>query len=123
MTKREFIVLKSKISEELKNISLLQEELSTRGLLDNNKIEVYFKDDNFKARAVGSILHDFYVVAENIFKNIAKEIDESVPTDSTWHISLLKQMSIEIKINELRPAVVTKQTAEKIDQYRSFRHV
>jgi len=124
MTGKEFLVLKAKIEDEFKNIEHLKEELSSRGLFDKcreDRFDVYFGNDKFKLRAVGSVLHDFYVAVENIFKTIAREIDETVPSDPSWHISLLKQMSVSI--DGVRPPVISKETERYLDQYRAFRHV
>jgi len=38
-------------------------------------------------------LHSFYNGLENIFKLIAKKIDEQNPTSERWHIELLDQMA------------------------------
>ncbi len=123
MTGKELKVLQAKIDGELENINQLKEELQSRGIIskDRQYVLAFLNDDNFNARAVGSILHDFYVAVENIFKYIASEVDESFPADPSWHISLLKQMSTEIK--DIRPPVIKRETAQKIHPYRSFRHV
>ena len=39
--------------------------------------------------ALATMLHSFYTGVENIFKRIAIEIDNSLPTGAFWHSELL----------------------------------
>ncbi|HHY91938.1 MAG TPA: hypothetical protein GX511_01195 [Firmicutes bacterium] len=124
MTKKEYLLVQAKIAAELNNIAALEEELAAHGLLATtppDKSPAFPSGDSFQLRALGSVLHDFYVAVENIFETIAREIDESLPSDPAWHVALLKQMTLVVP--ELRPAVIGKTTAAKLDQYRAFRHV
>jgi len=124
MTKKEFLLVQAKIAAELNNIAALEEELAAHGFLaatPPGKLPAFPSGDSFQFRALGSVLHDFYVAVENIFEVIAREIDESLPSGPAWHIALLKQMTLAVP--ELRPAVIRKATAAKLDQYRAFRHV
>lgn len=66
-------------------------------------------------------LHGFYAGAERIFLAIARDIDQTVPSDSTWPRSLLMQMSAPL--NNTRPAVLQQSTRLCLDEYRAFRHV
>lgn len=124
MTGKEFSVLIARIKEELDNIDALYQELKRNGIIKEKQNElpsVYLKDDTFVLRATASILHDFYVSVENIFKIICKELDESMPEGSDWHVQLLKQVSMEIP--GVRPKVISKKAMLDLDEYRGFRHV
>jgi hypothetical protein len=66
-------------------------------------------------------LHGFYNGLERVFENIAKEIDGYLPRGEQWHQELLSQMGKEIQ--GVRPAVISEQTLNQLDEYRSFRHV
>lgn len=44
-----------------------------------------------------------------------------MPVDEKWHRNLLLQMTLDIP--DVRPALITKETADKLDEYRAFRHV
>jgi len=66
-------------------------------------------------------LHGFYSGVERIFEDIAREMEGSVPTGPDWHQDLLLQMSAGI--DEVRPAVITRETRYCLDEYRGFRHV
>ncbi|MCS6849174.1 MAG: hypothetical protein RMN52_15830 [Anaerolineae bacterium] len=66
-------------------------------------------------------LHDFYAGIERIFQNIATHVDRDVPAGSEWHRELLRQMSFEAPV--VRPAVVSSETADALDEYLRFRQV
>lgn len=66
-------------------------------------------------------LHGFYAGVETIFEDIARAVDDHVPTGPDWHRSLLLQMSG--KTQALRPAVIRPNTRICLDEYRRFRHV
>lgn len=123
MTRKQIIVIATRLKEELDNIQGLHTELADRGLTGSKKKikSVINPGDTFTLRAVGSILHDFYVAAENIFGTIAREIDEKLPAGEHWHRELLMQMILDIP--EVRPPVLSRETAFKLDEFRAFRHV
>lgn len=66
-------------------------------------------------------LHGYYSGVERIFEDIARTIDESVPSTPDWHQSLLIQMTG--KNSDLRPAVISSELRDTLDEYRGFRHV
>lgn len=66
-------------------------------------------------------LHGFYSGVEQIFEDIARTVDGAVPDGSEWHISLLRQMTAEL--GDARPAVISVQTRQFLDDYRGLRHV
>lgn len=66
-------------------------------------------------------LHSYYTGIERIFEDIARTIETSLPSGSTWHVDLLTQMSTEVE--EIRPAVIAKETRDCLDAYRGLRHV
>ena len=66
-------------------------------------------------------LHGFYSGIERLFEHIARHIDGGLPPGDTWHRDLLQQMAHEVA--DLRPAVISSSTAERLDEFRRFRHV
>ena len=66
-------------------------------------------------------LQSFYAGIERIFKDIARSIDQTLPTGPDWHQNLLIQMAVEI--SSTRPPVITQETRYGLDEYRAFRHV
>jgi hypothetical protein len=66
-------------------------------------------------------LHGFYAGIEQIFEDIARTLDGSIPPGPNWHQALLLQMSSEVA--GIRPAVLSGATRQCLDEYRSFRHI
>lgn len=66
-------------------------------------------------------LHGFYTGVEHIFEDIARTLENSVPSGSEWHMDLLTQMAGEIE--GVRPAVISLETRACLDEYRGLRHV
>jgi len=58
---------------------------------------------------------------ERVFEAIAKSIDRTVPAGEKWHKKLLEQMTDEI--SGIRPAVISIETREALDNFRMFRHL
>lgn len=78
------------------------------------------KDEDYLG-SVGFDLQSFYQGVERVFQTIAKSIDRSVPTGEKWHKTLLEQMANEV--SGIRPAVISMQTREAVDNFRMFRHL
>jgi len=78
-------------------------------------------DDPLYADSIALNLHGFYNGLERVFEQIAKEIDGNLPRGEQWHHELLLQMGKEIQ--GIRPAILSEQTLNQLDEYRAFRHV
>lgn len=113
---KKYLALISRIDDELFEIDKLTDKIleGWERVKDN-------RDSSFYLDSVALNLHGFYSAFERIFELIAQEIDESIPKGSSWHQDLLTQMKTEIK--KVRPAVISRNTYQKLDEYRSFRHV
>jgi hypothetical protein len=66
-------------------------------------------------------LHDLYAGLERVFRQIAATVDGSVPSGQEWHRELLRQMTMTLP--DIRPQVLSAESATAIDEYLSFRHV
>jgi hypothetical protein len=66
-------------------------------------------------------LHSFYTGIEHILEDIARTLENSMPSGSGWHADLLTQMSGEIE--GVRPAVISRETRNRLDEFRGLRHV
>lgn len=66
-------------------------------------------------------LHDFYAGLERIFQQIATTIDGNLPGGGEWHRDLLHQMQADLP--DLRPPVLSAETAQALDEFLRFRHV
>jgi len=113
--KNKRLTFMSKIEEELFEI----ETLVLRTLKAWESAER--TSDDLYLDSVALNLHGIHSGIEKIFELIAKDIDSSVPSGDSWHIELLKQMATEIK--QVRPAIISKQTFELLNEYRGFRHI
>jgi hypothetical protein len=124
VTAEEYLLVKAKIKRELDNISILESELHRYGLFPkiiSDSIGKFSLDDPAACRIIGSILHDYYVAVENIFKSVARRIDGSLLDGEYWHKELLEQMTLDIP--GIRPPVITSKTFVFLNELRGFRHV
>jgi hypothetical protein len=100
-------------------------ELSELKLVVERTLQAWDKavkqDDDFYLDSVALNLHAFYSGLERIFEKLAAIIDGAVPTAANWHQELLTQMQTEIP--SLRPAIISYDLKEALEEYRGFRHV
>jgi len=100
-------------------------ELSELKLVVERTLQAWDKavkqNDDFYLDSVALNLHAFYSGLERIFEKLASTIDGAVPTAANWHQELLTQMQTEIP--SLRPAVISYDLKEALEEYRGFRHV
>jgi hypothetical protein len=77
--------------------------------------------DEYYLDGVALNLHGFYTGMEGVFERIASVVDGRVPQGENWHRTLLLQMAEEVP--GVRPAVISTDAREFLDEYRAFRHV
>ena len=106
--------LRQDINDSVEDINDMLKAYS--GLLDKVNQE---KPDLVERAALGSVLQSFYNGVEGVFILIAKQIDKKVPSDNTWHQSLLNQM---LEATDNRSAVINSDTASNLAAYMKFRH-
>jgi len=70
--------------------------------------------------SIANCLHSFYTGTEKIFEIVAVEIDGGLPKGEKWHLKLIELMQLNLPI---RCSVISERTAEKLDEYRAFRHL
>ena len=115
MSQNSFVILKSDVRRELENVHRLVDEAEEwRPRLSDWPHTV-------RVRTAGGILHDFYSAVERIFRYIATEIDDDLPSGSSWHIQLLQRMATDLET--IRPAVLDRTIARQLGEYLRFRHV
>ena len=66
-------------------------------------------------------LHGFYSGLERIFEFVAEVIDGTKPSGENWHQTLLRQAATERP--SVRPAVISIDSCNHLDEFRRFRHV
>ena len=69
---------------------------------------------------VAHTLHNAYSLMEGYFLRIAKFFENEIGNDS-WHKDLVQRMTVEIE--SVRPALLTAEVAQRIDELRGFRHL
>lgn len=65
-------------------------------------------------------LHGYYTALETLLERIARLLDESLPAGPTWHVELVRQMTLELP--KVRPAVLPSELAADLHELRKFRH-
>ena len=78
-------------------------------------------NEDYYIDSVALNLHGFYSGFEHIFVRIAEIVDGDLPRGENWHQLLLQQMTREVK--EIRPAVISTEIGEALDELRRFRHI
>ncbi len=77
-------------------------------------------DEEMATAAVAYLVHNLYTAFEGYFLRVAKCFENSVD-DSSWHRELIDRMKIAIP--GIRPAVISAELAEPLDELRRFRHL
>lgn len=124
MSPEEYLVVEARMKKELGNLRQLEDELARYRLfprIATTGVGGFDLTDSAVCRIIGSILHDYYTAVENIFKVVATRIDKTNLSGEQWHKELLEQMTLEVP--GVRPPLITRETAQKLDQLRAFRHI
>lgn len=110
----ELKILRAEIESDIKAINEIGEKLRVK-LADILGVTASYYD----MAALGYLLHNFYNGCESIFQRIAKVFENSLPQEE-WHAALIMRMRLSIE--GIRPAVISSETANQLDEYRRFRH-
>lgn len=111
----DYITLAARIRLLLKDV---EKSIQRAQLLMKKAIQT--NDDGYWD-GVALNLHAFYTGLEHIFEDIARTVEQSAPTGKDWHADLLTQMATPIP--NIRPAVISNESRQCLDEYRGFRHV
>jgi hypothetical protein len=65
-------------------------------------------------------LHAWYTAFESLLERVARLLDQTVPTGSSWHNDLMEQMRIDVP--GLRRALVPSETVAPLYELRKFHH-
>jgi hypothetical protein len=115
MTKAELRVLRAQLHAERTRLREVAAQLAAlSGSLAVREPSVV------ELMAAGGFLHNLYNGLENCMSRLAHGVDESVPTGNDSHRLLVDQMSEPIP--SLRPALLERELAARVDEYRRFRH-
>ena len=112
-----YLLLADRINSELLSI----EKAVARAETAINRSTEQTQDAEFFAASAAFDLQGFYSGFERLFELIANEIDDSLPVGPSWHRDLLTQMAQSVP--DVRPAVISSDTASALSDYLEFRHV
>ena len=112
---KEYLTLISRIREELSEV----EQIIYRTQAGWERADK--TGDKFYLDSVALNLHSFYTALERVFELIAANVDQTRPKGDNWHQELLRQMASEIEL--VRPAVISKEVRNMLDEYQGFRHI
>jgi hypothetical protein len=115
MNDEELIKLVERIRQELDELQRVM------GRINEGWERARRSNDDYYLDSVALNLHGFYSGFERIFTQIAEIIDDNLPHGEDWHMLLLRQMRSEIP--GIRPAVISTETGEMLDDLRKFRHI
>lgn len=110
----EYLVLRAIL--KLKILDLLQLVEKIEYLYHKHNLS---KDDDY-IDGIALHLQSFYTTTEKMLEGIATTFTEKLPVNANSLQNLLMQMSVPIP--SIRPAVISQETRQKLDEYRGFRH-
>lgn len=109
------LVLKAEINEDLKNIIEIYNEINkTRSIFDSRE------PTTLELVGLSGLLQSYYNGVERVFKKIARDIDDNLPKDMSFHADLLNQMALDIK--GVRPPLISRGVYNKLKLLLNFRH-
>jgi ABC-type transporter Mla subunit MlaD len=108
-----YAVLVGRIERDLEDL----EQLANKTNLLIEKVRATADTDYLGTVALN--LHSFYSGTERIFRDIALEIDSSLPEGSDWHRRLLRQMLADIP--DVRPKLLSDRTFKMLNELCAFR--
>lgn len=105
--------------QKIRLLSLVN-ELKSHEKIFEEKFEKRNPSEYFVSEGIASSIQSLYTKTEEIFKYIAKVVDNNVPSGEGWHFELLKQMTDE---TDDRFPVLTDKTYRLLVELKNFRHV
>jgi len=112
--RKEYKELYEDVQDEVRAI----EETLERLYEIRNKFDPQVKDYCLEP-AMGTYLMNFYNGVENILKRVSKEYYKTMPKGESWHRELL---ALSCSPPHGKTAIFSQSIAEKLHQYRNFRH-
>lgn len=113
--KKRYLALAGRIQDELSELHVIAMRARRAWKLAKESGDELYLD------SVALNLHSFYTALERIFELIATTVDGTKPQGENWHYGLLRQMGTDIELT--RPAIISRETRNILDEYRGFRHV
>ncbi len=115
MSEEALEVLRAELEADLATVEAVAEKY---GLVKAKLAQI--EPDEFDHIALAYTIASLYSAMENYFFRVAKAFENRLDA-SRWHRHLLERMAIEVP--GVRPAVLTAEERDRIDELRAFRHV
>lgn len=112
MEEARFSILESEIDAQVHSIEGIYQKIEER----KNNIE----KNKAKLESLAYQLHNLYCAFEDLFKIVARFFDNAVDRGDSYHAELLHRMSLDIR--GIRPALISDETYQLLDNLRGFRH-
>lgn len=112
-----YFILADRIHQELDELTHVVSRAERAILAGKQRPE----DQDLFVDAAALNLHDFFGGLERIFQQVGTVVDGELPAGSDWHRQLMDQMQREMP--DLRPAVLSADLINALDEFRRFRHV
>ena len=113
----DYLLLAERIQQEVDDLA----QVVTRTERAIHAAQHHAEDSDLFIDAAALNLHDFFAGLERIFQQITTHVDGNMPSGHGWHRKLLDQMQVDLP--NLRPPVLSNETAEALDEFLRFRHV
>ena len=117
--------MKRKKSDLLRLVAELESDVSLLSTLSQTNQKAWQRIERGNAEeldwaALGYTIHNIYNLLENYFLRISKFFENALDPLS-WHKELIEHMALDIE--GVRPHLLNRELAVRIDELRSFRHV
>jgi uncharacterized protein YutE (UPF0331/DUF86 family) len=113
MEKKQLTALEASIRDQQKLIEKLYRKIGQRK-------KGYTKDPQ-ALESLAYQMHNLYCAFEDLFRLVADHFENHVVEQMAWHKELLNKM--KVKINGIRPALISESSYELLNELRGFRHV
>lgn len=105
-------------------LTLLKAEIQSQAAAIENIYTKLNERSRGKTRSavesVGYQIHNLYCAFEDLFKMVAHAFENQIQDKSQYHLELLRRMTISIQ--GVRPALLSHESYQLLDNLRSFRH-
>jgi hypothetical protein len=113
---RQLLIIATDLEFELRQMKRLEQDIlavQQEIQRDPERAKLFYEVQALK-------LHNFYTGCERIFSLIVSEFNGGKPSGFDWHKRLLQRMTVA---QPEYPAVISVETAHRLDEYLGFRHV
>jgi uncharacterized protein YutE (UPF0331/DUF86 family) len=113
MDKKQLTALEASIRDQQKLIEEIYRKI-------NRRKKGYTKDP-LALESLAYQLHNLYCAFEDLFRLVADHFENHIVDQMVWHKELLNKM--KLKINGIRPALISESSYELLNELRGFRHL